>query len=280
MMELEICVDSVESATAAETGGAQRVELCSALSEGGLTPSAGMIQAVRDHVKIGLYVMIRPRGGDFFYSDHEFAIMKKDIAVAVKCGADGVVFGLLTCDGNIDVKRTRELVETAHSVGDRSGPAKPLEVTFHRAIDMTHNFKAATAALLDTGVDRVLTSGGEQTALLGKHRIREMFELTSGHIKIMAGGGVRPTNVRDLARFTGIVEFHAAMRSVVASPVLFRKEDLHLGDADSDEYTRRLVLADDVLQLRQAIDAIDAVEPAAEALKERDSATPLPAPLV
>jgi copper homeostasis protein len=245
MMQLEICVDSVESAIAAEQGGAQRVELCSALSEGGLTPSPGLLREVRASISIGIHVMIRPRGGDFLYSDHEYKVMQDDIAFAAESGAQGVVFGLLTAEGNVDALRTRALVQLG----------QPMDVTFHRALDMTRDPSSALEEIIQTGADRVLTSGAEPTALLGYHRIRAMIQASGSRIKIMVGGGVRPQNVREIAARTGAVEFHAALRKSIESPVTFRNRKLHMGDPGSDEYARTTVHASDVRALRQAIEA-------------------------
>ena len=154
---VEVCVDSVESAHAAAVGGAARVELCDDLLEGGTTPSAGMIEVVRERIAIGLNVLIRPRGGDFSYSDLEFEVMERDIDVARRLGADGVVLGLLDPDGSIDEPRTRLLADSA----------RPLSVTFHRAFDVTRDAVESLEALIRVGVDRVLTSGRARTALDG-----------------------------------------------------------------------------------------------------------------
>lgn len=247
MMQLEICVDSIESAMAAEAGGAQRVELCSALSEGGLTPSLGLIRAVRERVGIGVYVMIRPRSGDFFYSEDECAVMRDDIAHAVRAGAHGVVLGVLTRDGDVDMERTRRLVDAA------SG----MEVTFHRALDMVRDMEAALEDVVRSGAQRVLTSGGAQSAMKGSKRIAALVKAARGRIGIMTGGGVRAENVLELAQVTGAREFHAALRTRVASPVARHNPALSLGEAGHDEYARRVVLADDVRRLREAMNAIE-----------------------
>jgi copper homeostasis protein len=250
MMELEICVDSVESAVAAEMGGAQRVELCSGLSEGGLTPSVGLIRAVRSRIGIGVYVMIRPRGGDFFYSDEEFAVMREDIAYAAEAGANGAVFGLLTAEGNVDVERTGELVEAARSA------SPSMELTFHRAIDMARDLESSLEDVVRAGAHRVLTSGGAQSAVLGSTRIAGLIEAAQGRIGVMVCGNVRPENVQQIAQATGGREFHASLRAPVPSPVTYRNPTLNLGEAGSDEYTRSVVIAQDVRKLRQAMDGI------------------------
>ncbi len=240
---LEICVDSVESAVAAECGGAQRIELVNSLVEGGLTPSLGLIRAVRSRIKIGVYVMIRPRAGDFIYSDDELAIMREDIGLAVQNKADGVVLGILTADGDVDVERTRELVELA----------RPLEVTFHRAFDMARDIDEALRAVIRAGADRVLTSGAQPTALQGRHRIGELVRAARGAIAIMAGGGIRAENVEAIYQATGALEFHAALRSPVASPMKYRRSNLHLGVPGLDDTVHYVVSPADVQALQRAI---------------------------
>ena len=240
---LEICVDSLASAIAAESGGAQRIELCSALAEGGITPSLGLLRAVRARVSIGVHVMIRPRGGDFLYSDDEVSIMRTDIALARDAGAAGVVFGFLTQDGDVDLERTRALVELA----------RPMEVTFHRALDMTRNPEAALEDVIRAGADRVLTSGAESTALLGRQRIGALVRAGGDRIKIMAGGGVRAANVQDIAKDSGVRDFHASLRRALPSPIRHRVRTVHLGDAGSDDYMRYSVRSEDVRLLRNAV---------------------------
>jgi copper homeostasis protein len=243
-MGLEICVDSVQSATAAEAGGAQRVELCSALIEGGLTPSLGLIRAVCSRVDIGVHVMIRPRGGDFLYSEEELAVMRADIEEAGRCGADGVVLGVLTDEGDVDVERTRALVELA----------RPMEATFHRAIDMTRDLAKSLEDVICTGAARVLTAGGEQTAMLGRARIRTMVQQAKGRICVMAGGGVRAANVQQIMQATGATDFHAALRASLPSPMKFQGSKVRLGDGGVESYARRGVRSGDVKLLRQRME--------------------------
>jgi copper homeostasis protein len=252
MTVLEICVDSVESAAAAESGGAQRVELCSALAEGGLTPSLGLIRAVRSRIEIGVHVMIRPRAGDFLYSEDDLAVMREDIALAAQCGADGVALGLLTAEGDVDVERTRELVELA----------RPMEVTFHRAIDMARDIESALEDVIRTGADRVLTSGAETTAMQGRHRIRKLVQSSDRRIGVIAAGSIRAENVTEIAKATCALEFHAALRRPVPSRIKHQRRKVHLGSPGVDDYTHSVVRATDVRRLQDALDAVCA--PAAE----------------
>jgi len=199
-MICEICVDSIAGVRAAKAAGAQRVELCADLLEGGITPSRGMIHEARTIEGLGLNVIIRPRGGDFLFDDDEFAIQRADIETAKAERADGVVIGLLTADGEIDEKRTRALIELA----------RPLSVTFHRAFDVAADPFGALETLIKLGVDRVLTSGQEATALEGLPLIAELIERAGDRIVIMPGGGITARNVERIVTQARPRELHFA----------------------------------------------------------------------
>ncbi|TPE43917.1 copper homeostasis protein CutC [Pontibacter mangrovi] len=211
---LEICVDSVASAVAAERGGAQRVELCDYLAGGGTTPSAGMIEVVGQSISIGLHVLIRPRRGDFLYSEAEFEVMRRDIQLCRQLGVDGVVIGALAKDGSIDMPGTQGLIEAAEG----------MSITFHRAFDLVADPLQALDDLLQLKVHRLLTSGQQETALQGADLIRELNERAAGNLVVMPGGGVTPSNVQELVSRTGAREVHASVRKPVESGMLFRKD--------------------------------------------------------
>ena len=244
MTVLEICVDSMESAVAAERGGARRVELCSDLLEGGITPSPGLLEQVRKRVGIDVFVIIRPRGGDFFYTAEELAIMRADIEHAKQLGANGVVLGILDMDGYVDVERTRELVEQA----------KPLPVTFHRAIDVSADFSDSLEKIIVTGARRVLTSGGRRRVVDSTRDISQAIRQTQGRLIVMVGGGLNPENVATVARETGATEYHASLNTGVPSPVRFRNDLLFLGADLEREYMRYLVREEDVRALRDGLE--------------------------
>lgn len=247
-MKLEICIDSVESAIAAERGGAQRVELCSDLLEGGITPSAGLIATVRKSIAIGLFVMIRPRGGDFCYTPMEFEVMQDDIRQARRLGADGIVLGLLDEQGHVDVPRTRQLVELAG----------PLPVTFHRAIDMTPSPSEALIDVVATGACRILTSGGAPTAERGSREIARMVGTAQGRIAIMAASGITAQTVATIAKTTGVTEFHTSARTETGSPAQFRKNGMAMGDIRDREYKRFIVLEQNVRAVTDALERLAA----------------------
>jgi copper homeostasis protein len=220
-MKIEVCAGSVQSVIEAEKGGASRVELCDNLFEGGTTPSAATIKLSSESVKIPIYVMIRPRGGDFFYSTLEFEIMKKDIFYAKKYGASGIVIGLLLSDGSVDEQRTKELVLTAKELD--------MGVTFHRAFDMCSNPHKALESIITAGCERILTSGGENKAIDGKKLIKELVVAAAGRISVMAGSGINPANVRNLIEYTGIKEVHISGKHRVAGEMIYRNPKINMG---------------------------------------------------
>ncbi|MCX6048799.1 MAG: copper homeostasis protein CutC [Chloroflexi bacterium] len=218
-LSLEICIDSVAGAIAAQQGGAQRVELCANLLEGGTTPSAGTIALARQQINIGLQVIIRPRGGDFCYSDLEFSVMQYDIVQAKQLGANGIVIGMLLPDGAIDKARTAQLVAIA----------RPLNVTFHRAFDMTRDPAQALEDLIELGIDRVLTSGQEDSALEGLDLITALVQQAKQRIIVMPGGGVTERNLKKIVSQSGVREIHMTARGEIDSQMTYRNANAFMG---------------------------------------------------
>ena len=216
---LEVCAGSIASALAAQEGGAFRVELCDNLYEGGTTPSIGTIELARLQLSIRLHVIIRPRGGDFLYSDTEYMIIKRDVEHCRNSGVDGVVIGFLTANGKIDIQRTREIVELA----------RPMAVTFHRAFDMTGDPYEALEDLKLTGVDRILTSGQKNSAPDGAELIARLIRQSADAVTIMPGGGLNENNISEFAKQVQATEYHATLRRTVDSGMEFRRNDVFMG---------------------------------------------------
>jgi copper homeostasis protein len=225
---LEIAANSVASALAAQQGGAGRVELCTALELGGLTPSYAQIALAREKLTIPLYVLIRPRAGDFLYSDLEVETMLRDIEACARAGCDGVVLGVLDADGNIDMPRCRSLISEAGSMG----------VTFHRAFDLARDPLVALEDVIALGCERVLTSGQQASALEAAPLIRALVERSRERIVVMPGAGVTADSIVELAKLTGACEFHASAKQRLPSGVRHRQallEEMQQGEVRSDE---------------------------------------------
>jgi copper homeostasis protein len=228
-MIFEICLDSVAGIRAAKAAGANRVELCANLLEGGTTPSQGLMREARKTGGIGLNVMIRPRGGDFLFDDDEFAIMKSDIETAKAEGADAVVIGLLLPDGTIDAKRSKELIVLA----------RPMLATFHRAFDMTPDPFAALETLVELGVERILTSGQEASVLEGLPLIAQLVKRAGDRIIVMPGGGITKRNVDRIVAAAKPRELHFAALEMASGGMQFRREHVFMGgELRPPEYDR------------------------------------------
>jgi copper homeostasis protein len=243
----EACVDSIESARGALVGGADRVELCADLPAGGVSPGPGTIEVVRGLVRIPVHVLVRPRAGDFLYSQDEFEAMRGDVEFSKRCGADGVVLGILREDGTVDEDRMQTLVSLA----------RPMRVTFHRAFDAVVDPFEAIETLVSLGVDRILTSGQAETAEKGADRIRDLVAKAGFRIVVMAGGGLHENNVRTVVDRTGVREVHAAARAARQSRMGFRNAALRLGGSSVDsEYTFLATDADRVRAMRRALEGL------------------------
>lgn len=217
-IKIEVCAFSLESCLAAEKGGANRIELCGSMYEGGTTPSAGLIQIAKQRVSIEIHAMIRPRGGDFCYSDDEFSVMQADVRMAKALGCEGIVLGILQPNGQVNVTQTKALVAMA----------KPMQATFHRAIDMTPDYSKALEDIIETGCVRILTSGQKNTAMQGIEAIENLVKQANGRIEIMAGSGVNADNAQTLIH-KGVNALHLTGKSIRDSEMVYRKEGIAMG---------------------------------------------------
>jgi len=245
--ELEICANSVESVKEASKGGADRVELSGNLYEGGTTPSAGILIQAKKRSAIPVFVIIRPRGGDFCYNEEEVAVMLRDIEMAKNLGADGMVLGCLNPDGSVDHETCSRLIEAC---GD-------LPVTFHRAFDMTRDPREALEAIKALGVSRLLTSGQKNKAIDGADLISELHKQAGGALKIMAGSGINENNINEMAQKTKIRAFHASLSDCVESKMEFRQKEVSMGGlAEIPEYTRKITSAARVRKMIEVLEGI------------------------
>ena len=240
---VEVCCFSLESCLAAESGGANRIELCSSPYEGGTSPSAGLIQMVKQETSLEIHAMIRPRGGDFIYSENELSVMYSDIIVAKQLGCEGIVLGILQKDGKVNIPQTRAMVALA----------KPMQVTFHRAIDMTPDYLEALENIIETGCDRILTSGQKNTAFEGIEALKNVVTRANGRIEIMAGSGVNANNALTLAQ-TGINALHLTGRAMRDSEMVYRKEGIAMGGlSEIPEYG---ILYTDAEKIRAVLESL------------------------
>jgi copper homeostasis protein len=240
---LEICANSFSSALEAEKGGANRVELCENMAEGGTTPSYAQIKLCKEKLNIQVWPIIRPRGGDFLYSNDELELMKEDIKICKSLNCDGVVTGILLSNGEIDKPRCADLIELA----------KPMPISFHRAFDMSNDLEKALEDLIDLGFIRVLTSGGAENAFNGIETISKLVKQADGRIEIMPGAGINPQNILEISIQTGAQNFHSSARATVKSKMEYRNQTTKMGNIE-DEYQYQQTSAELVKQMIERLE--------------------------
>ena len=246
-MTIEIVVYNMESAMNAQKGGADRVELCDNPAEGGTTPSLGTIEQVRQNLSIDVFVMIRPRGGDFLYTNYEYHAMRKDIETCKRLSVDGVVFGLLKSDGSLDKERCKRLIDLA----------RPLKVTCHRAFDMAKDPFQTLEDCIEVGFDRILTAGQQAQALKGASLIGELQQRAAGRIAIMAGSGVNENTVEEIVRQSKVKEIHFSATSARPSLMAFRNPAIAgMGSDEGSEFQVRTVDPARVQAMRKLAEAV------------------------
>jgi copper homeostasis protein len=242
-MQLEICCYSLQSCINAQQGGADRIELCNGLFEGGTTPSIGLIKLAVEMVNIPVYPIIRPRGGDFIYSETELKVMEEDILQAKAAGAKGVVIGILKPDGTVNISQTKHLVELA----------KPMGVTFHRAFDMTANPLQALEDIIETGCERILTSGQQNYAADATELLTKLAKTANSRIDIMAGSGVGVNNAQALIK-TGVHAIHLSAKMAAESPMQFRNEAVSMASAiNPSEYVRYEASLETIQEIKKVV---------------------------
>ncbi|AUI85378.1 copper homeostasis protein CutC [Vibrio azureus] len=244
-MQLEVCIDNIESLHNAIEGGATRIELCSSLALGGLTPSYGFMQQAGKLSTVPIYAMIRPRQGDFFYSEQEIETMLIDIKAAKQAGLNGVVFGVLTQDGHVHTPFTRTLCKLAQQLG--------LGVTFHRAFDQCCNAQTALEEIIQLGCERVLTSGLAPSAYQGVAQIKALVKQANSRISVMAGAGINAENVGPLIRSSQVKEIHLSGKIERPSKMTFIAEQSKMGADDVDDFSIPVTSRDRIAQVSSAI---------------------------
>ena len=238
--KLEVIAFDLESCRIAQQSGADRIELCDNPADGGTTPSYGTIRAARAITTIDLFIMIRPRGGDFLYSEEEFETMKEDVKVCKELGCDGVVAGMLTKDGDVDVKRMSSIVNLAY----------PMSVTFHRAFDRSNDPFKALEDIIQTGCERILTSGQQPTAPEGRNLLNALIKKADNRIIIMPGSGIRSDNITEIAKSTNAIEFHSSARVTIDSKMEFNNPAL------GSTMKRIMIDGDEVRELKKKLESL------------------------
>lgn len=241
---LEVCVDSVESAIAAKKGGAKRLELCGNLIIGGTTPTISLFQAVRESVDIKIHVLIRPRFGDFCYTDTEFSIICEEVRRFRELGADGVVIGILRPDGSLNIEQMQKLMKETGN----------MSVTMHRAFDVCRDPIQTLEECVELGIDTILTSGQEKNCLVGATLLRQLQEIAKGRIKILCGAGISSANLEELCRITGLNQFHMSGKIVLDSSMEYRKQGVPMGLPGISEFS---IWRTDEEEIRKAAEVLE-----------------------